>query len=111
MIVDDQASMRALIREALRFSPMEVVECSSGMEAVCRYDEVLPDWVAMDYRMEPLDGITAASRIRARHPQARIIVVSNWDEPALREAADSAGVIAYVLKDQLHRLNELMRPR
>jgi DNA-binding NarL/FixJ family response regulator len=108
MIVDDQAPMRALIRESLRLPSVEIVECASGAEAVTQYDLTLPDWVAMDCRMEPMDGITALSRIRSRNPEARIIVVSSWDEPELREAARDAGALAYVLKDELHRINELI---
>ncbi|MCC6233643.1 MAG: response regulator, partial [Verrucomicrobiales bacterium] len=72
------------------------------------YERARPDWVSMDYRMEPVDGIAATAAIRAHHPGARIVVVSNWDEPALREAARSAGALAYVLKNNLHQLAAIM---
>lgn len=108
MIVDDQSSMRRLLREALASAADEIVECSSGEEAISRYAATHPDWVMMDYRMEPLDGIDTTRRIREAHPHARIVIVSNWDEPELREAASAAGAIAYLPKDELSRLPALI---
>lgn len=101
--------MRALLRESLDFAGAEFIECASGEEAIVRCEEALPDWVVMDYRMEPLDGIATTARIRERHPEGRIVIVSNWDEPPLREAAHAAGAMAYVLKDNLRQLHDLIR--
>lgn len=109
MVVEDHAPMRTLIRNALRLPDADVIECASGSEAVARYAETHPDWVTMDCRMEPIDGITATVRLRACDPRARIVIVTSWDDPALRLAARAAGAEEYLLKDHLHRLAEIVR--
>lgn len=101
--------MRSLIRNALRLPDAEIIECASGPEAVARYPETHPDWVTMDCRMEPMDGITATSLLRSLHPEARIVIVTSWDDPSLRLAARAAGAEEYLLKEHLHLLAEIVR--
>jgi CheY-like chemotaxis protein len=107
MIVDDNAEMRRLIRNFLP-EGHEIVECANGAEAVVNYETRRPDWVTMDIRMPLLDGINATSRIRASFPQARIIMVTEFTNDDLREAARKAGAVDYVLKDDLSQLRQLI---
>ena len=62
-----------------------------------------PDVVLMDIAMRG-DGIMATRRIKEVHPEARIVIVANHDEPDLREAATHAGASGYVLKTNLLEL-------
>jgi len=65
--------------------------------------------VLMDIEMNGLDGITATRRIKAAHPAAKIIIVTNYDDPALREAARNAGACGYVLKENLFEVSSLLK--
>ncbi len=69
-----------------------------------------PDWVLMDVRMPEVDGITATHRIKDAFPDARIIMVSGHNDPLLQKQAHEAGAIAYVLKDDLSQLLNIIGP-
>ena len=48
-----------------------------------------------------VDGIEATRRIRKAHPNAKVIIVTDVDDDAVRQAARSAGACGYALKDNL----------
>lgn len=104
LIADDDARMRRVIREIIAGLDMTVCEAQSGAEAfgLCMIER--PDWVLMDLRMKPGDGLQATTQIKANSPEARVVIVSQYDDPELRRAAARAGACAYVLKENLHEL-------
>ena len=108
LIVDDNAEVRGLIKRALAGLGAEFVECGDGQKAVAAYAAQRPDFVLMDVEMPILDGITATRQIVGADPSARIIIVTNHDQPSLREAAQAAGACSYVLKENLLAVRELM---
>jgi CheY-like chemotaxis protein len=104
MIVDDNQGMRDVIKNMLGSTNAEFIECEDGGEAVGRYSQELPDWITMDLSMEYVDGISAASELQAMYPDARIIIVTDYNDNVLRDKAKEAGAYAYVLKENLHEL-------
>jgi len=109
LIVEDSNEMRRMMRDAIADLADQIYECSDGAEAVLAYGQRRPDWVLMDIKMPKLDGISATRNIRASFPGARVIVVTNYDDSGLREAARNAGASAYVLKEDLLTVRELLR--
>lgn len=107
MIVDDHPGVRDLVRQLVASPEDQVRECASGDEAVRIADEFKPDCVTMDVRMPGIDGIAATRAIRRRHPAARIVIVSTFDQAEFRQAARDAGAIAYVRKENLADLRTL----
>ena len=102
LIADDQKSVGTSLAELVQFCRHEVVEVvGSGLEAVHAYERHHPDVVLMDYQMPRLNGVTACRNIMARHPNARVILVSG----SPREIAGS-GALAMLIKpirlDQLY---------
>lgn len=94
LLVDDHAVVRTGFRLLLHAHPeMTVVgEADSGESACQRYEELSPDVVVMDLAMQGIGGLEALRRIRAHHPQARVLALSAHDDPeharrALREGA------------------------
>jgi len=108
LIADDSAAMRRTIKTILAESAHEFLECSDGSEALELYSRYQPDWVLMDIRMQPMDGITATRKLRATHPSARVVIITNYNDPQLRADASEAGACAYVLKDDLSKLLEII---
>ncbi len=83
-------------------------EAADGTEAISLYNEVFPDWVLMDIEMEPLDGLTASMNILKNHPAAKIIILTSYDDTQYRNAAVRAGVRAYILKDHMSDLIDVI---
>src|SRR5437879_925405 len=108
LIVEDNASVRRLIRSIVANRADEIHECADGVDALTAYSAYLPDFVLMDISMKGLDGITATRQIKAAHAAAKIIIVTDYDEAALREAARSAGACGYVLKENLFEVDRLL---
>jgi two-component system response regulator DegU len=111
LVVEDNRAMRRLIREIVSGLADEIHECSDGSEALATYNSHRPDFVLMDIQMGLLDGITATRQIKAADPAARIIIVTDYDQPDLREAARQAGACAYVVKENLLELVRHLQER
>jgi CheY-like chemotaxis protein len=108
MVVEDNASMRALIKSVVSESGSAVHECLDGETAVGLYGVLHPDWVLMDIRMGGMDGIAATRAIRQSDPLARVIIVTDHGDPQSRAAAIEAGACGFVLKQNLLDLPALM---
>ena len=108
LIVDDNASVRRLIRSVLPPLASEIYECANGPDAVAIYQAHRPDVVLMDIRMGAMDGIEATKRIKAADPEAKIVIVTDYDDDGLRQAAIRAGACSYTLKDNLLELIGLL---
>jgi CheY-like chemotaxis protein len=108
MIVDDNPGIRELIRTVLGEEDRKFVECSDGQEAVEAYREELPDWTVMDVAMKSMDGLTATQLIRSKFPGSRIVIVTQHNNPKLRECAQAAGAEGFLLKDDLTELRDLI---
>ncbi len=108
LIVDDNESMRRLINSFIADVTAETIECSDGREALAAYRLHRPDVVVMDVKMAGMDGLTATRLIRQAFPEARIVMVSQWEDRALREAARDAGAEAYVGKADLLPLHRIL---
>ncbi len=101
LIVEDNARLRRLIKSVLRDLSDEVIECSDGALALAAYAEHRPDFVLMNVRMKRMDGLTATIEIKAAFPEARIIVLTNYDDVRLQQAAKEAGAYAFFSKENL----------
>jgi CheY-like chemotaxis protein len=101
LIVDDNDQMRRMIIKLLHGLAEHTWECSDGAEALPAYTLHRPDWVLMDVRMKQMDGISATRQIKASYPGANIMIVTDYDDPDLREAARDAGACEYVTKENL----------
>jgi CheY-like chemotaxis protein len=108
LIVDDSEPMRRMLRSFICDLVKEIAECSDGSEALAAYERHRPDLVLMDVKMKELDGLEATARIKAAAPEARIVVVSDTDNPAMRAAALTAGAEDYVGKADLVPLRRLL---
>lgn len=98
MLVDDHALLRSGLAAMLDFEDdIEVVgEASNGLEALELFERLLPDIVVMDVTMPEMGGIEASREILARHPDAKILVMTQHEERKFIEAileVDIAGVI------------------
>ena len=113
LIVDDQEVIREAFGMLLSTDPtVDLVGALADGESAVRMVPVLdPDIVIMDVKMQGLNGITAAKRIRENHPEVGIILLSAYDDPEyIREfLKDDPRGKSYLLKHTLGTMDELSR--
>lgn len=110
MIVDDNPTVRRMLKSIVGSLAEDVYECADGIEAIAAYTLHHPSFVLMDIAMGQMDGIAATRQIIRADPRAKVIIVTNYDETDLREAAQQAGAIGYVLKENLFEVRRLLQP-
>ncbi|MBI3193576.1 MAG: response regulator transcription factor [Ignavibacteriae bacterium] len=101
MIVDDNASVRSMIRTLLHTTVDSFCECSDGSEALKSYEQYHPDWVLMDIMMKRVDGFQATKEILSEFPNAKIIMITQHNDPKLKQKAQTIGATEFVLKEHL----------
>lgn len=114
LIADDNQRFRVSVSRYLHSripDHHKVFEASDGGEAAALYEKVHPDWVLMDVAMQPVDGLAGTRMILREHPEAKIIILTNYDDPDYRVAAREAGTAAFVLKERLTDLVSIISPQ
>ena len=100
MLVDDHAVVRMGFRLLLATtSDLRVVaECGSGEDALKCFAEVNPDVVVLDLSMGGMGGLETLSRLLAKWPAVRVLVLSAHEDTAHPRRALAAGAIGYLTK-------------
>jgi DNA-binding NarL/FixJ family response regulator len=100
MVVDDDQLMRAGLRAVLSSDDaIEVVEeAADGRQAVRRAKRSRPEIVLMDVRMPELDGIAATEELLAAAPDAKVVILTTFEEDEYIHGALRAGASGFLLK-------------
>ena len=100
LIVDDHPVVRDGLQAILNTQPdFEVVgEAGNGRQAITLVTTLNPDVVLLDLEMPEMDGVETLQRIRATHPEARVIVFTAFDTDERILTAVQAGAQGYLLK-------------
>ncbi len=77
---------------------------SSGKEALSLYDELRPDILLMDIRMELMTGLEAGELILARHPDAKILYLTTFADDDYIIKALKLGAKGYILKQDFESI-------
>jgi DNA-binding NarL/FixJ family response regulator len=103
LLVDDHALVRKGYRRMLEDdAAISVVgESSDGEDAVRLAVELKPKVIVMDCALPGLSGIDATRRIRAKIPDAIVLMLSMHSEDTLVRQALEAGARGYILKSAL----------
>lgn len=100
LLVDDQQLLREGMRLLLELEEdLTVVgEAGNGVEAIDLYTKLRPDVVLMDVQMPEMNGIDATQQIYMQDPQAKIIVLTTFDDDEYVFEGIRAGALGYILK-------------
>jgi len=100
LIVDDHALVRSGIASLLMANDIEVVgEASGGLESVEKTVRLRPDIVLMDIKMPGCNGLQATKLIKAQMPQAKIVMLTAFDDDEDLFEAMKNGAAGYILKN------------
>jgi DNA-binding NarL/FixJ family response regulator len=100
VIADDDRRARTAFAEALTVaSDIRVVGLAENGAALVRLATSVPcDVAVVDLRMPGVDAATAVTRLLARAPRVRVVLVAPYDTDSQLPRAIAAGAIGYVLK-------------
>lgn len=101
MVVDDHSIVREGVRILLEKSPdlCVVAEADNGKKALELAADLAPHVVLMDMVMPGMNGIEATQRLRAEHPEVRVLILSMHKDKRFVSQAFRAGAKGYLLKD------------
>lgn len=102
LIADDHRTFADALQVAIRLhagiSVVGVVH--DGEAAVAAADEKKPDVILMDSQMPRLDGIAATRKIKEVHPDARVIMLSAFEDDRSVARAIDAGAAGFLSKER-----------
>lgn len=100
LIVDDHPVVRKGIRSLLSNYPqLEVAaEAGTGEEAIRLFTEARPDVVLLDIRLGSDSGLEVLDRILDLDPDARVLMLSSFDDEEYLTRSLRAGALGYILK-------------
>lgn len=101
LLAEDQGMIRGALARLLDLEPdLEVVaQVGSGDQVVPFALQMLPDIALLDIQMPGLDGLTAATALRAALPACRVLILTTFGHPGYLRQAMQAGAAGFLVKD------------
>jgi len=100
LLVDDNQVFRSFLRRLLeKERDFSVVgEAGDGLEALEQTRALSPDLILMDLAMPRVNGLEATVRIKAEQSETKVIIFTQYQEDAYRQAAAECGADAFLPK-------------
>jgi two-component system, NtrC family, response regulator HydG len=98
LVVDDDAGVRYTLREILESEGLTVDEAASGEDALARLDAQPAPLVITDLRMPGIDGMELLSKLGARAPAPKVVLITAHGSERQAVAAVKAGAWDYFRK-------------
>jgi DNA-binding NtrC family response regulator len=109
LVVDDDATIRHSLSEALSDDATEVRIAEDAERALAVIDESLPDVVISDVRMPGLDGLALLKLLRERAPSVDVLLMTAFDDMPTVVAAMREGAFDFLVKPlDLHDLRRVL---
>lgn len=108
-VVDDQPSLRQMLRFTLNAYGYNVLEAENGVEALKIISKEHVDMMVVDWQMPLMDGLELVRKLRkiTGYEDLPVIIVSCRDDLVARKEAYSLGVINWMKKP--FRMAEIQR--
>ena len=98
LLVDDDPSMREILRVFLTREGHACEEAEDGEEALSRLEAVAPDLILLDVQMPRMGGLETLERLRGKDWETPVIMITSVDEIDTVRATLRRGVYDYLLK-------------
>jgi DNA-binding NarL/FixJ family response regulator len=81
LLADDSECARSIIRQSIEADPMMHVcgEAEDGVDAIAKAQALEPDLIMLDLAMPEMNGVEAASVLRAKFPETPIVLVTIYE--------------------------------
>jgi CheY-like chemotaxis protein len=97
LLVDDQRDVLRLLHstlDVLKNDDVQIFEAPSGEEALLEASHHPIDLLVTDYLLPGITGVELMHKIRVRHPEAKVILISGVADRKVRNVMLSAGAVA-----------------
>ncbi len=97
LLVDDQRDILKLLKttlETLKNDEIKISEAPSGEEALLESSRHKIDLLVTDYKLPGMSGIELTHKIRARHPEVKVILITGMTDKKSRDEMINAGALA-----------------
>ena len=99
LVVEDDTRLKDTYNILLKKEGHEVAQAANGSQALELVKTFKPDLILLDMRMPTMDGIEFLKHYGAqKHPETKVIVFSNMEQPQQLEQAYKLGATRYILK-------------
>jgi len=103
LVVDDDSTIRSLIKITLTGAGYEVIEAEDGMDALSQIKRSKYDLIMLDVNMPNLDGISCASKVQSDidyniNKTTPIVMLTVESDDELKDKGKRAGVRAWITK-------------
>jgi len=101
MIVDDHPVVREGLKQLLETEDdiKVVAEATNGLECLRLLERIHTDLIFMDIRMKGISGIETTQLICQKYPQAKVIILTIYEDDQYVTEAIQVGAKGYVLKN------------
>ena len=98
LVVDDDPTIRDVLRIMLGFEGCQVVDAPDGESALVMFTAIRPDVVILDVSMPGVDGVEVCRQLKSSPHPPRVVMLTARAQPEDEQGALDAGADAYLRK-------------
>ena len=98
LIIDDEKNIRALLMRVLAEERLDVHAAGSAAEGLQVAEDVDPDVILLDLRLPDASGLEVLKTLKARHPEAAVLMVTAFGQVESAVEAMKGGAADYIEK-------------
>lgn len=105
LLIDDDVLVLSSLKSIMEYNQLDVVgQGQDGTEALPLYQATRPDIVLTDIRMKTMNGIEAAEKILGQFPEAKILLLTTFEDDEYISKALKIGCKGYILKQNISHI-------
>ena len=98
LLVDDEKEFVHTLSERLQTRSMQPAVAYDGEEALSMIATDQPDVMVLDLKMPGIDGLEVLRRVKRKHPDTEVIILTGHGSDAEEALAAQLGAFAYLRK-------------
>ncbi len=101
LIIDDDKDLCFVLKRFLSKHGFEVIEATSGKAALEILENVEPDLILCDFRLEDMSGSSILKKIKEKNPSVPVIIITGYSNIKTAVEVMKLGAMDYVTKPLL----------
>ena len=98
LVIDDEPAILDMMKNHFTIRGYDVVTAEDGSEGLSLLETEQPDLVLLDLKMKKMDGDQFLKEVRERKSQAKVIVITGYQDPSFKDRMQKFGVDAFFEK-------------